>query len=582
MGYDLIFSQALKLHEAGRFDEAERLYRQILETAPENPDVLNLLGLVAQAKGIHEEAISLFDQAVRISPQHAPYCFNLALSLAATGKYYEAIKLYEKAASLTPNVVEIWIELGKAHKAVGNHQTALTCFNQALSRDKDNISAKIEKALLSENKEKELHELEQAFPQEPAIKHQLSLNYLEKKQHNKALDYALKAYSQEPDNEEICEIIGYCYRQKGDWKKSKDYFNKALKINKKSVFSLTNLGSIFSQEGNNKQAETYFQQVFSLDNNNAEAHINYADMLYHADRMLEAIEEYHKAVLLQPDNLAISNNLGVILKDIGDYTEALGLFFKAYKQKPHDEKISINIYETLQILYQSDKETAKKIAENWKKDSPNNCYAERINQNFRGEEPTQEENNRFNQKLFNNFATDYEQVLTKINYTLPQQISQILGKVQGRIWDLGCGTGLCGQVLKNEQNQLIGIDISPEMLEKAQAKNIYEDLIVKDITEFLKNPPQKRADLIIAADVFCYFGNLEEIIRLCAPTALCFSVEKGETDTYILRESGRFQHNDNYVKKLLTQNGYSEIEVKESLLRKENNQDVKGYIFYAR
>ena len=96
MGYDLIFSQALKLHEAGRFDEAERLYRQILETAPENPDVLNLLGLVAQAKGIHEEAISLFDQAVRISPQHAPYCFNLALSLAATGKYYEAIKLYER------------------------------------------------------------------------------------------------------------------------------------------------------------------------------------------------------------------------------------------------------------------------------------------------------------------------------------------------------------------------------------------------------------------------------------------------------------------------------------------------------
>ena len=48
MGYDLLFQQALGFHEQGRLNEAENIYRQILETAPNNPDILNLLGLIAQ------------------------------------------------------------------------------------------------------------------------------------------------------------------------------------------------------------------------------------------------------------------------------------------------------------------------------------------------------------------------------------------------------------------------------------------------------------------------------------------------------------------------------------------------------
>ena len=59
MTYDFMFSRALELHQDGRFAEAEQLYRQILETAPKNPDILNLLGLVAQARGVHNEAVTL-------------------------------------------------------------------------------------------------------------------------------------------------------------------------------------------------------------------------------------------------------------------------------------------------------------------------------------------------------------------------------------------------------------------------------------------------------------------------------------------------------------------------------------------
>ena len=115
-----MFQQALALHEQGRFDEAESLYRQILQTAPDNPDVLNLLGLVAQAKGVHNEAVELFYQAIRKAPAHAPFYFNLALSLDMWGKPYEAIDAYQKALKLKPDIKKdirdgvllLWFEFG--------------------------------------------------------------------------------------------------------------------------------------------------------------------------------------------------------------------------------------------------------------------------------------------------------------------------------------------------------------------------------------------------------------------------------------------------------------------------------------
>ena len=77
MSYDILFQQALSAHQQGRFGEAENIYRQILETAPEHPDVLNLLGLIAQAKGVHNQAVELFYRAIKKAPKHDPFYFNL-------------------------------------------------------------------------------------------------------------------------------------------------------------------------------------------------------------------------------------------------------------------------------------------------------------------------------------------------------------------------------------------------------------------------------------------------------------------------------------------------------------------------
>ena len=159
MSYNYLFEQAIKLHEAGRLNEAEQIYRQILEATPENPDVLNLLGLIAQSKNIHTEAISLFAKALRQTPQYAPYLFNLGVSYEAIGKYHEALEAYTKVVQLAPEIKETYFKLGTIYKIMGNQPTAINYYNQALEKDKDYIDALVAKALLSDIPEQTLQSL---------------------------------------------------------------------------------------------------------------------------------------------------------------------------------------------------------------------------------------------------------------------------------------------------------------------------------------------------------------------------------------------------------------------------------------
>lgn len=581
MTYDFMFSRALELHQDGRFAEAEQLYRQILETAPKNPDILNLLGLVAQARGVHNEAVTLFYKAIKISPDHAPYRFNLALSLAELGKPHEAIEAYQKMLALTPDVKEAWYNLGQLHKTLGNFQTAASCFHKAAALDKTYAEPLVGLALLSDAPEKDLNALLFLFPDCAEAHYQLSVICLEQNRYKEALAHARSALELAPESTDACLAAAFsCLKLKDD-ASARDYFAKTYAINPKSVPALAGLAAIASREREFDKAEALFVKALELAPNNTEALINYADMLYQTGRLLEAVETSRKAVLLAPDNPAVSNNLGIICKDLKDFDEALGLFFNAYKKSPQTEEFSVNIYETLLLLHREKPQEAEQIAANWLKDSPENIFAQHLSAAFNG----QSDNNgdsQFSQKLFDNFALSYEQTLKKLNYRLPEIIKECIGTPRGLVWDLGCGTGLIAEQLKSEEISFIGVDISAAMLDIARSKNLYKELINSDIFDFLNNPPAPPPALIIAADVFCYMGSLEGVISRCAPCPLCFSVEKSEKDGFSITTDGRYKHNKDYVNNLLTKSGYAEITIKEAVIRLEDGKPVAGFVFMAR
>ena len=577
MSYDLLFQQALRLHESGHFDEAEQIYRQILETAPDNPDVLNLLGLIAQAKGIHNQAVELFYKAVRQAPRHAPFYFNLALSLDAWGKYQEALDNYEKAQKLSPELKEAFNNIGNIYKKLGSRQKAADNYRKAAALDDNYAEPRANLAMLDRD-QTALEELTRRFPDDALSFYFLAIINYENGETDKAGKYAEQADRLSPCNDSIKLLSGLIFLKQNQTAKAKICFEKALIYNPLSTEAHVNLANIETNLGDFETAEQHYLRALDIDPSALDAHINYADMLYRQKRLHEALEEYRKAVILNPGVPEISNNLALILKDLGEYEEALGLLFNALLKRPQQEEFSINTAETLTALFRQKPDDARKIAAKWIAFAPENPFARRVNAAFNGE--TDLENNQiYAERLFDHFADNYELVLKNIDYGVVRSLRNLTGHVEGTLVDLGCGTGLAGEAYQSSGARLVGVDISEKMLQKAAEKGIYEELIKSDIAEYLKTNP--RADLFLAADVFAYLGNIEPVIKAVAPQKIAFSTENSAAPEYALTSSGRFAHNPAYIENLLHTHGYTDITKKTTTLRLENGRPVDGTLWLA-
>lgn len=574
MSYELMFQKALELQQNGALNEAERIYRQILETAPQNADVLNLLGLIAQTKGIHNEAINYFYKAVESAPRHFPIYFNLAVSLGAAKRYVEAAEAYHKVLELKNDCKEAYLGLGNLYWAQNKIPQAVQALQNALNIDKHYIEAQTNLFEL-ENDTAALRNISENNPQ--------ALYYLGRRaffanEYAKALEYLQKADASAEDDE-IKELLGETLLAQKQNKEALQKFYQAVRLNRHNAAALVNIADLEVENKNFKQAEEYYHKAIEENPKNARVHTNYANMLCQTNRTLEALEEYRNAVLISPSSPELSYNLALILKSLEEYEQALDLMFYAFYSAPPHVDWSINIAETLIMFYAKAPEKAKKICENWYQKMPDNIAAKHLWAVFNNQ--TSEDEAAYNRLLFDNFAENYEQTMQNINYAVVDKIAALYAPLNGMVLDLGCGTGLSGAKIKNKNNEIIGVDISENMLKAAAQKNVYKKLINQDMISFLQNK-ETNFDWVVAADVLCYFSEPENIFALIYPSRLVFSIESNENiKDFVLQANGRYQHNPQYIRQILQAAGYKNIKADSLVLRQENGNNVNGCIFMA-
>lgn len=574
MSYQLMFQKAVELQQNGALNEAEQIYRQILETAPENADVWNLLGLIAQSKGIHNEAVSCFYKAAEYAPQHFPVFFNLGISLGALGKDIEAAEAYRKALEIKPDCKEARLALGNLYWHKNELEKAKTEFAKALEIDTDYLPARTNSAEINDD-EKTLEKIAQNNPQ--------ALYYLGRRSARKGDFSGAEAKLQEADqlseSDEIKALLGECLTVLGEKKAALSKFYQAYNLNNHNYAAVINIADLEAENHNFKEAECFYKRAAELNFSDVRAHANYAEMLYQNKRTVEALEEYRQAVIIAPEMPELSYNLAVILKDLQEYEQALDLMFYAFYKAPQHEDWSFNIAETLVLLNENAPEKARKICENWYEKMPENIVVKHLWASINHKES--ETDKEYNRLLFDNFAGGYEQTLKNINYAVVDKISELYAPLKGKILDLGCGTGLLAEKLKTDDNEFVGVDISAKMLAIAKEKQVYKELQQADIIEYSANN-KTEFDYVTAADVFCYFGDLKKIIKQCFPCCLIFSVETAEkVEKYELQANGRYKHNLRYVRELLSEAGYDDLAETEIVLRCENGKDVKGGLFRA-
>lgn len=111
---EALLDEAVAAHEAGRLDQADALYRQILQDDPDDLDALNLRGLLLQDRGNLADSMALLSRAVELAPDFAEALTNLARVQCAAGALESAVANAQRAVALEPELAEAHLQLGRA------------------------------------------------------------------------------------------------------------------------------------------------------------------------------------------------------------------------------------------------------------------------------------------------------------------------------------------------------------------------------------------------------------------------------------------------------------------------------------
>jgi predicted TPR repeat methyltransferase len=175
-------------------------------------------------------------------------------------------------------------------------------------------------------------------------------------------------------------------------------------------------------------------------------------------------------------------------------------------------------------------------------------------------------------RLFDEYASRFDaHLVDKLGYCAPALLCQAVGEACRRTGrqmrftgglDLGCGTGLAGAAFRDCVEKLEGVDLSAGMIAQARAKGIYDVLEVGDVVDHLRSAPDRSFDLIIAADVLVYIGDLTplftEVARVLARGGLfAFSAESHDAEGYVVGTEMRYAHSRNYIEAAARQPGLS-------------------------
>ena len=352
--------------------------------------------------------------------------------------------------------------------------------------------------------------------------------------------------------------------------------------------ALNNLGALLLKKDNFDQALQCFSTVITANPEHTEARNNLAATLLQLGRYFHAAQHY--AVLLEktPDDNDARYSYGTALLETGDYQEAIHQFEKIMP-------LSLNAQSNLGIAYLKKGEIAKAktvfqaiLAEHPNRPEIHYLYSALTGENTPNKPPVE-----YIQHLFDQYSRYYEQhVCDGLNYTVPHKLCELLEKnIEAKnliILDLGCGTGLSGLPFKKYASILNGVDLSANMLKLAENKQIYDNLILQDLIECLKNNIKNNINnkytLLLACDVFNYLGDFQELFKYCqanlAPNGLLlFSVELADVDTFQLQPSARYVHSEKYIYKIISDYNFDMISLEKTVIRTQNHQPVLGGLY---
>jgi predicted O-linked N-acetylglucosamine transferase (SPINDLY family) len=271
-----LLQQALASHQAGRLDEAESLYRRVLQSAPRDPNALHLLGVLENQRGHHESAVARFEQVLDVAPPHPALLNELGKAYSALGRLDAARKCFADAAAMQPDFAEAHGNLGAVEMALGRPEQAVESLRRAVA----------------------------LYPAYPNAHHNLG-GALERLGRSEEAERCYRAVlALDPAASDTQVLLANLLWKRERLGEALEVLTRAVALRPDHLDARHNLGRILHHLGQLEEAERCYRAVLALEPRAPNTHVNLANLLWNDGRLDEAEQHFEAALACNPGHAA--------------------------------------------------------------------------------------------------------------------------------------------------------------------------------------------------------------------------------------------------------------------------------------
>lgn len=498
-----------------------------------------------------------------------------ALEALKSGEHDKAAKIYLQLAMAHPEMEKFLIAAGNCYDHLGDKKVAHNLYKKAIM-----VNPQSATALLN-----------------------ISTIYYEFKRYEEAISFAQQVLALKEDNFAALMNLGNSFYAQGQFREALDIYDKMYGLNPNSYIAILNIANTCYNLGEFFRAIEFAEMAIEKRPTSAEPYIVAGNAYIELSQNEDATKALKTAAQIAPNSDWLCTSIANLFQKMKNWPQCLHYAWKAIALK--GQHVSADDHINFAYFLYEAKDEAKdeqmqaivdKYLRRWQEQFSNNPIVYHTCCALNNVQEIQAMDLSYVKSLFDGFAPSFDDILTELDYQVPQKIANHLKDnlktklfKKRRILDLGCGTGLCTEELRKyfPNEEFYGVDISEKMLNVAGSKNIYRALYADDIISFLTTN-EEIFHAVVAGDVLTYMGDLKPLFRLLTKAIkfngwFCFSISKNtfNPSDYFLTPSGRFVHTIGYVQRLLKYCGFKTIEVEQTILRHEGAHEVEGYVVLA-
>ncbi len=324
-----MLGEAMRLGQAGRSEAAEKLLQRVLHASPDQPDALQLLGMLARARGANLEAIALFERSLKANPRQAHVLNNLGNALLELGRHSEAVDSYRAALQLDPGRRDARTNLGLALIASGETREACSLL-QATVRDSPQDAkawAALGRALRAQSRlDEAIAALEIALSLRPAhvaTMHNLAVALRLAGRPQDALGLLRACAAADRNAPEIKYNLGHCLHDLGDLAGAIEAYRTAIALRPGDRDAHASLNRLYWQLGNEDNHLRTYREALRSRPADAGLLADFAHQLNLTHRQAEAAALLSEALARGVDGAELRHRLAQALWSQGRPDEAL-------------------------------------------------------------------------------------------------------------------------------------------------------------------------------------------------------------------------------------------------------------------